>query len=442
MNGNNVKMKQNYYARKKRQLKFLAKNLQHLIIDHREDTSGPIEKLVLKIKKLVQELIHVISHIDLKKILGSLAILIGISFTNQASAQSFAAPQSNPFGLNSVYYLASPAFADLDGDGDLDLLVGEYYGAFQYFENIGSASNPQFAAPQVNPFGLNSTYYYAHPAFADLDGDGDLDLLVGEAYGAMQYFENTGSATNPQFAAPQVNPFGLDSTYYYAFPAFADLDGDGDLDLLVGEAYGAMQYFENTGSAASPQFAAPQMNPFGLSSTYYYAVPAFADLDGDGDLDLLVGEVYGAMQYFENTGSASNPQFAAPQVNPFGLDSTYYYAFPAFADLDGDGDMDLLVGEYYGAMQYFENTSIISGITEVSQSLDLKLFPNPVKDVLRIESEEKIEKIEIFDVSGKTLAIIENPTREVSLNKLNPGIYTVRVTFATGNYAVRKVQKQ
>ena len=387
MNGNNVKMKQNYYARKKRQLKFLAKNLQHLIIDHREDTSGPIEKLVLKIKKLVQELIHVISHIDLKKILGSLAILIGISFTNQASAQSFAAPQSNPFGLNSVYYLASPAFADLDGDGDLDLLVGEYYGAFQYFENIGSASNPQFAAPQVNPFGLNSTYYYAHPAFADLDGDGDLDLLVGEAYGAMQYFENTGSA-------------------------------------------------------ASPQFAAPQMNPFGLSSTYYYAVPAFADLDGDGDLDLLVGEVYGAMQYFENTGSASNPQFAAPQVNPFGLDSTYYYAFPAFADLDGDGDMDLLVGEYYGAMQYFENTSIISGITEVSQSLDLKLFPNPVKDVLRIESEEKIEKIEIFDVSGKTLAIIENPTREVSLNKLNPGIYTVRVTFATGNYAVRKVQKQ
>jgi len=270
-------MKQYHYARKERQLKLITKKLQHLLSYQGEEPSSQIEKLILKIKKLVQELMHVLSPTKLKRILGTAAICLGISFTNQISAQSF--------------------------------------------------------------------------------------------------------------APPQVNPYGLDSTSYFAFPAFADLDGDGDMDLLV-------------------------------------------------------GEYYGAMQYFENTGTANNPQFAAPQVNPFGLVSTNYLAFPAFADLDGDGDMDLLVGEDYGAMQYFENTSILTGITNLSQSLDLKLFPNPVKDILRIESEEKVERIEVFNVLGQTAVIVENTTDKVSLNNLSPGIYTVKVTDVKGNYTVRKIQKQ
>jgi len=212
-------MRPNPYARKKRQLKALAKKLQRLLANHQEDFVSQIEKLVLRIRRLVQELLRAFSPADLKRTLGAAAIYIGVSFTNPTAAQSFAPPIANPFGLDSTYYFAFPAFADLDGDGDMDLLVGEYYGAMQYFENTGSASNPQFAAPQTNPFGLVSTYYNAFPAFADLDGDGDMDLLVGEYYGAMQYFENTGSASNPQFAAPQANPFGLVSTYYVAFPS-------------------------------------------------------------------------------------------------------------------------------------------------------------------------------------------------------------------------------
>ena len=433
-------MRQNNLARKKIQLKNLADKLQRMIHYHRIESGAQIEKLIQKIKSLAQELAGVLSHTALRNILGAAAVLVGISFSTQANAQSFAPPVQNPFGLKSTNDYAIPAFADLDGDGDQDLLVGEYYGALKYFENTGTPLNPHFAPPQVNPFGLNSTLYLAFPAFADLDGDGDMDLLVGEAFGAMQYFMNTGSISNPQFEAPLVNPFGLDSTYNLAAPSFADLDGDGDMDLLVGETYGALQYFMNTGSVSVPQFAAPVVNPFGLDSTYTFAIPAFADLDGDGDFDLLVGEYYGTMQYFKNTGSALIPQFAPPLANPFGLVSTYYYAFPAFADLDGDGDKDLLVGEYYGAMQYFENFQL--GTADLSQSFNLNLYPNPVNNMLNIDTEEKINKIEIFNVLGKNVITVENQASQVSLQHLSTGIYMVKVTSVLGHFTTAKIQKQ
>ena len=436
-------MRQHNFGRKKRELKVLAEKLQHLVRYHRMEAGAQIEKLIQKIKILVEELKVVLSHAALKKILGVATVLLGISFSNQVNAQTFLfkPPVTNPFGLDSTYNLAFPAFADLDDDGDLDLLVGEYYGAMNYFQNTGTALNPHFEAPVVNPFGLSSTYYWALPAFADLDGDGDLDLLVGEYYGVMQYFKNTGSKTNPQFAVPKANPFGLNSTNGLAAPAFVDLDNDGDMDLLAGEAYGAMQFFQNTGSEATPEFAAPIQNPFGLSSTYNLAIPAFADVDKDGDMDLLVGEDYGAMQYFQNTGTAIIPLFAPPQENPFGLVSTYYNALPAFADLDADGDQDLLVGEYGGAMQYFEFDTVI-GIADLSQSFTLKLFPNPVNNILHIDAEEEINKIEIFNTIGENVNTATDQLSKISLHHLSPGIYMVKVTSALGHFTTAKIQKQ
>jgi len=99
-------MKQIHYAQKERQLKGSVKKLQILLNSPDENYSSQIEKLIQKIRKLVQELLHVISHTELKRILGAVAIYIGISFANQTSAQSFLAPQQNPFywfGLSRLY---------------------------------------------------------------------------------------------------------------------------------------------------------------------------------------------------------------------------------------------------------------------------------------------------------------------------------------------------
>ena len=435
-------MKQHLHARKRRQLKFLVKKFKTLSSDHRSSVKLQLELLSRKIKTLVRELSVVLAPFHLKKMLGPAAFLLGMSFSNPIAAQSFSGPQQNPFGLISAYGYAIPAFADLDGDGDLDILAGEYYGKLQYYQNTGSATNPQFAAPVENPFGLTEVVTIAFPTFADLDGDGDLDLLVGDASGStMKYFRNTGSATDPQFAPAQQNPFGLIATNYFSITSLVDLDDDGDMDLMVGEYGGVMQYFKNNGTPTAPQFAAPQQNPFGLTSTVDLAAPTFADLDVDGDLDMLVGEYYGNMQYFENTGTATNPQFAAKQQNPFGLEGVVDAAFPAFADLDGDGDMDLMVGEYGGSMQYFTNTTSV-GTKELEAGIQLTLFPNPTSDVLFLQTDHPFEMIEVFDASGKRLSFQQGSATRIQVSNWTSGTYILKLTDAQGRFVSRKFQKE
>ena len=299
---------------------------------------------------------------------GDLDALIGNSAGNSvffentgtASAPAFAASVVNPFGLADVGNNAAPTLADLDGDGDLDALIGNSAGNTFFFANTGTASVPAFAASVVNPFGLAGVGNTATPTLADLDGDGDLDALIGNADGNTVVFPNTGTATGPAFDASFSNPFGLADVGNNAAPTLADLDGDGDLDALIGNNAGYTFFFENTGTASAPAFAASVLNPFGLADVGNSAAPALADLDGDGDLDALIGNYAGNTFFFENTGTASAPAFAAAVVNPFGLAGVGNNAAPTLADLDGDGDLDALIGNYAGNIFFFENTGTAS----------------------------------------------------------------------------------
>lgn len=325
------------------------------------------KRLLTKLQERLKRIGHLVAQPKLKGALTGIALLLGTAVGNEASGQTFAPAVSNPFGMGGPT-AGYHNFADLDGDGDLDLVVNayDYYSEqvnFQFFENLGAAQSPAFTADNylTDPFGIEPGTL-AQPIFVDIDNDGDLDLFSGDLYDAsFKFQENIGSSDAPNFAPPTINPFGLASTAYFNFATAADLDGDGDIDLLGGGLYGALQFFENTGTPSAPAFGAPQINPFGISTSGIIVIPHLSDLNSDGDYDLMYMSYPGfTINYSENTGTATSPVFAAGEISPFGIDAAgLEIPVPSTADIDGDGDMDVLLSDYYGNnVLFYENLNI------------------------------------------------------------------------------------
>lgn len=300
-------------------------------------------------------------------------MIVGQTAANAADP-TFAPGVLNPFGILENYdEVGELTFGDLDGDGDLDCISGGFNSNFMYFQNIGTAFEPSYAAPVLNGLGLTPIgggQIYSAPVLVDIDNDGDLDMFSGMySSGAFRYYQNTGTPSNPAFAASVTNPFGLTSFPAQSNPAFADLDDDGDLDFLASSFDGTFRYQQNTGTASAPAFAAAVANPFGLTDVGSIGSPAFVDIDLDGDLDLFAGESDASvLKFFRNTGTAAAPAFASQVVNPFGITGPGTYPNPTFADLNRDGRPDLITGDLLGRVRFFRNIAPTITVTNANDS--------------------------------------------------------------------------
>ncbi|TVU55592.1 MAG: hypothetical protein EA414_00885 [Arthrospira sp. PLM2.Bin9] len=290
---------------------------------------------------------------------------------------NFSAPITNPFGLTNLGTFSRPTFVDINGNGNRDAFVGVAFpglngGNIYFYQNIGTPGNPEFAAPQLNPFGLTlpapvPNGNFSSPTFVDINGDSRFDAFVGAWDGNIYYYPNTGTPAVPNFSTgPVANPFGLQNVGNLSTPTFVDINGDGKLDAFVGSQNGDIHYFENTGNAASPAFAAPVINPFGLNGLPLSSNPTFVDANNNGFQDLFVGEHQGNIYYFENTGNAASPEFAAPVINPFGLTDVGFFSSPTFVDINGD--LDAFVGAQDGNIYYFQ---ALVGANQPPTGLDL-----------------------------------------------------------------------
>ncbi len=312
-------------------------------------------------------------------------------------APSFAFVTDNFQGISIVAQITPSSrhgantlvFADLDGDGDKDLIWGDWFEpGLLLLENNGTCDDPSFSNTPVpwpvgNPI---STSGYNAPTFGDVDGDGDLDAIVGILGGAynpittaadnLYLLEQTGDGWSlvTRRLIDQVD-VGAESV-----PAVGDLDADGDLDVLLANKIDpannrtALIYrLENVGTAERPAFR-EEGALAEVSGDFHYA-PTLADLDADGDLDLVVGTWNEGLFLYRNEGSAQSPRFARVEEPLVDL-TRGSHASPALGDLDGDGDLDLVAGESSGELNVWRNDGTATApsfslITDTLMAIDV-----------------------------------------------------------------------
>ena len=247
-----------------------------------------------------------------------------------------------------------PALMDLDGDGDLDLLVANKIdpgdpttGRIYWFENQGTTRAPRFRLR--GPLDLPPAFHLA-PSPADLWGDPHPGLVVGTWNDGLFFYRNRGTGDVPSFEAVEGLKVEL-SRGGNPVPALLDLDGNGLLDLVVGRSSGELSLYRNVGTPVEPRFEEVTDRWLDLD-VGRRAAPAFADLDGDGLPDLLVGSEEGGLRLFRNRGPGADPQF---QEDPTFRVPLPGYSTPTFGDLTGNGLPDLISGGVSGGVVFFEN---------------------------------------------------------------------------------------
>jgi FG-GAP-like repeat len=244
-----------------------------------------------------------------------------------------------------------PAFGDIDGDGDLDMLVGNKIdsvkgdsGRLTTFVNEGSATAPRFR--QTTSIPMADAYHLA-PTLGDLDADGDLDLLLGTWNQDVLYYRNEGTRTAPNWVQDPARTIAPPRASN-VIPTLADIDGDNDLDLFLGTSNGVVVFYRNTGSRTNAKFELVTERLDDVKAVRRSA-PALFDVDGDGLLDIVLGQEASPTLTFRNTGTKANPKFAP--YDGFALDLPHI-SVPRFVDLNGDGKPDVVSGSVSGGLVF------------------------------------------------------------------------------------------
>jgi hypothetical protein len=288
-----------------------------------------------------------------------------------------------------LYGSPAPNPVDWFGTGKLDLIGGSFVDTVTLFRNTGTHREPRLSPGELVQAGgavLKMDLCMIQPRVVLWHGDGRPSLLIGEEDGTVSLAANTAAAGKaPRLAKPkalmQIDPYVKSGAL--SRPVAVDWNGDGLLDLIVGNSAGYLQYFENTGTRQSAQFlnraylaaggevirrmAGPNGSVQGPAEEKWgYTNPSAGDWDGDGDPDLIVNDIWGAVMLYENTGTATQPRLARGRPleaewqgvppkpewvwwNPVGKQVVIQWrTTPKMVDWDADGLMDLVMLDHRG----------------------------------------------------------------------------------------------
>lgn len=314
--------------------------------------------------------------------------------------------------------------------------------------NTGTATKPEFTLTTTDYANLTvalPSINNLHPTFGDLDGDGDKDMMVGEYNGYVHYFENTAAAGNPAnfvLTNYRVKDDAGDSidVGQFSAPQLFDVNKDGKLDLLIGEQSGTLNYYENVGTTAAAQWSLISVtfggvDVSGIYSTGYSAPFMYND---SGIYELLVGTESGYLWRYNNIDGNLAGNFTR-------LDSTFNNIYegirssPTMADVTNDGLLDLVVGNYRGGLAFYIGDMSV-GIAESSQQFpDFLIYPNPNQGKFSLQLpagsvQSRNTKIEITNMLGQKIysALVPLPLGgqgwAIDISNLPNGVYTCKLT--------------
>ncbi|MCF6202514.1 MAG: VCBS repeat-containing protein [Methylococcaceae bacterium] len=250
---------------------------------------------------------------------------------------------------------------DIDKDNDMDILALSSKQEYILYTNVSTSSFPEFDTGRIYPTPIVDLSI-GDSIQADLDGDGDLDLIYSHRpldQVKIKFARNTGSNTNPIYeitvASSEMDQCA-NSVFINDFTnlSLVDIDGDNDLDLFS-HSKEKNYYCENQGDTTNPLFSPSLINPFGFdkvissrSQNVY-----FADINGDGDQDAILGS-----WYLENIGNSMTPLFSQMSQIP----SSSGPSSAALVDMDGDGLANSIVDTTNGLRLLYKGLEPVTDI--------------------------------------------------------------------------------
>lgn len=378
----------------------------------------------------------------------------------QLQTTSFLIEDMLSFGTN-----AFPAFADFSGNNTPDLLVGnfgfydtvfvnsgittaKYIASVAWLKNTGTPANPSFYLQTTDVAGLSSLELtHLYPTLADIDNDGDLDLLIGTSNGSFIFVENLANqAGEPVWAEAVINYQNIQTPVFPA-PQLFDLNKDGLIDLIVGSRNGKLIYYQNTGTPSNPVFTLtnsqlgnvnvtdPYFSYYGFSAPHFFTGP-------QGTTALFVGTNKGPMHYYKNIDQNLEGTFELFDNNLLYIYEGWRSA-PAVRDLNNDGFPDMILGNNRGGLNLYmgkEAPLLRIPIHNENLLIDAEIFPNPASGsfFLKINSAKSLEavKIEIMEMSGKKILetnVAAQKDHEIAIQipSLKASVYLVIISSAT-----------
>lgn len=361
--------------------------------------------------------------------------------------------QQNDFLYESLVDVGEssfPVFFDENADGLQDIIVGHfgyfiesgnYLSQLMLLRNTGTIILPSFEVITSDYANL-SIYNFdgIYPAFGDLDNDGDKDLLTGDEEGMLHYFRNDAESGGPaNFVLSQPNFKGID-VGQSAKPQIIDVNRDGLNDLLVGERSGTINYFENIGTPENAEFSSePNNDLFGGIDVMPecctgYSAPFMAE-DSTGNYMLYVGSEQGKLYLFNNIETNLNGDFNL-------VDSLYLSGVNvnvSGVDINDDNKTELVFGELAGGIGLLK--SGVPGDLGIfnlkANNVSISVYPNPAQDFIffQVDKDDEMKNIQlqIINMMGEVVKQVTLPNVTES-NYINIDKLTTGLYFLTIRY--------